>query len=236
MLLGSSTSQLFKPYSKDESKKQLNLNVDGVQGPNRERVEFFIKEGYSKSFCANINISMPYLISLKKGDLKAALGVRSASSLLFIEQYLAQAIELALAPIMGDVKREQIVEIGNLYSNARVFTVPLLLTTAVSLSVVGFKYMVFTGTDNLITLLNKTGVDVLSLANANLTALPGGESPDGYQRLKQQWGSYYDTNPKVALIRLSDVVRVINDRPKYAKLFIELTAQIAAVTSELGTL
>jgi hypothetical protein len=239
MSLTSNTAQInllqVKPdsqlYMRKESQKQLNLNVHGIQSASRKSVETFIKDGYSKAFDANITISMPYLISLKKGNLKAALGLRSASSSLFIEQYLSQAIEQTLAPILGQVKRSQIVEIGNLFSNARVFTLPLLLTTAVSLHVVGFKYMVFTGTDNLIKLLNNTGVPVLPLADASLDALPGNKP-----QLKQQWGSYYDTNPKVALISLADVVRVINDKPKYAKLFTELTAQIAAVTSELVTL
>ena len=107
------------------AQNHIDMAIYGLTCPQRQEVESFIINGYKKAFDAKISVTMPYLLAVKKGKLKAVLGIRSANHPLFIEQYLQGPIEQLLRAHNINAKRREIAEIGNLYSNAQRFTVPL---------------------------------------------------------------------------------------------------------------
>jgi hypothetical protein len=207
--------------------KTITVEALGKYCDKRATVERFIQGGYLQAYQAHISVTTPYLIALEKGALKSALGVRSAKQRLFTEQYLDSSIEQTLSAMGVGVKRNQIAEIAHLYSNAKVFTVPLMLVTAVALKYKGFSTMVFTGTENVINLISKTGIQVHELASANL---------DRLKHTSDNWGSYYDTKPMVACIALQDVLKVIQANPKFFAMFEELSAQVAGVVAQMEAL
>lgn len=205
----------------------IKIEALSVDSETRAAVECFIQRGYLNTYQANINITTPYLIALEKCALKSALGVRSGKQTLFTEQYLALPIEQELSMRGFHTKRSEIAEIAHLYSNAKVFTVPLMLVTALALQFKGFSSMVFTGTEHVINLIKRTGIKVEQIANADASMLSSSDD---------NWGTYYDTQPVVACIALQDVIDVIQSTPKLFKMFEELTSQVADVVSQLEAL
>ena len=228
------------PYVDNEANTKLPVRVGKLVSPNaltinaiscnsaqRAITEAFVKKGYYLAYQANISVTTPYLLSLQKGKLKSALGVRSAKESLFTEQYIDISIEKKLAVMGLQVEREKIAEIAHLYSNAKVFTLPLLLVTALALNFKNYETMVFTGTQHVIQMIEKIGIKVHTIAKA---------CPSKLAQSQDNWGSYYDTNPQVAFIRLSNVVQIIEASPKLSTMFNELTPQIVNVVSQLADL
>lgn len=203
----------------------LQISASNQHSLHRAAVVDFIKQGYSDFYGAQISVNTPYLISLAKGNLKAALGVRSATSSLFIEQYLNTSIETKLLEAGKVFERAQIAEIAHLYSNAKVFTLPLLLVTATSLKLKGFEVMAFTGTAHIIRLIEKTGIKVHKIAQAD---------PSLLSTSSDKWGTYYDSEPMVAYIKLCDVLHIIETTPKLAYMFAELMPQVANVVTQMA--
>lgn len=209
------------------SRPDLKINVLSAKSAKRFDTESFIKNGYAKTYQAQINVTTPYLIALEKGALKAALGIRSAKTELFIEQYLDKPIQQVLANRSLPAMRREIAEIAHLYSNAKVFTVPLMLVTAVALHFKSFTTMVFTGTEHVINLIKKTGIHVETLTVADKTRLINS---------KDKWGTYYDANPVVACISLSDVLTSIRSTPSLLNMFKELNSQVVNVLTQTDAL
>ena len=57
------------------------------------------------------------------------------------------------------IKRENITEIGYLCSNSDNFTISLFLITVVSLFCNGYEHIVFAGTDHVVKLISKIGIE-----------------------------------------------------------------------------
>jgi len=202
---------------KTDSASSLNMDVFSEHSANRDKVEAFIKAGFMKTFGANISVTMPFLLSVSEGKLKAALGIRPATSGLFIEQYLDKPIERLSFFLSHHANREDIVEIGNLYSNSNRFTIPLFLVTAVSLFCLNFRFMAFSGTNKVIDLINKAGIDYEYICEA---------TPGQLENSIDEWGSYYETKPIVVVVSLAQVMQVIEANAFYGKLFKGLSQKI----------
>jgi hypothetical protein len=206
------------------SKYGFTLDVYQKSDDGRLAAEQFIKEGFASSYGADIDISMPCVLAINNGKFKAALGIRAATENLFIEQYLSQPIEHYVSQQQTTVAREHIAEIGHLYSNSNKFTIPLFLTTAVSLFCNGYEHMVFAGTDHVVKLISKAGIECHHLAPADKHKLLGPS---------QKWGSYYETNPQVVFVSLACVMDVVNKSPHFKQMFEQLAPKIALTTSKL---
>lgn len=202
----------------------LDMEVLAVGDKSRGAVEQFIKQGFAKAYGANIAVNAPWLLAIKEGKYKAALGIRSALSPLFVEQYLQGAIENYVSEQGCLVARAEIAEIGNLYSNAKRFTLPLFLVAAVSLFCNNYRYMVFSGTSHVLNLMNKIGVEHRYIADAD---------PRKLAASNDDWGTYYDTQPKVVSVSLASVMRVIESNTFYLALFTQLSDRISKTTSRL---
>lgn len=203
----------------------LDLYASGCEG--RQEVEHFIQQGFYRAYQASISVTMPYVLALKEGKFKAALGIRYATAPLFVEQYLDRPIETLISQQGFPACRAEIAEIGHLYSNAKKFTIPLFLVAAVSLFYRDMKYMVFAGTPLVIDIIQRSRVKVTALAPAN---------PSLLQPSKDDWGTYYKTQPQVVIVSLDDVMKVVSNIPHYQALFTELMPKIARVTQKMQVL
>ena len=205
----------------------LALSVHSSADPARGDIEAFIQQGYQKAYGAQISISMPWLLAIKNGRLKAALGMRSAREALFVEQYLTGSIESQPALVAEAAVRARIIEIGSLYSNAQKFTAPLFLVTAASLFYLGYRQVVFAATERVGCILSTAGVALTVLGAADQARLTA--STD-------QWGSYYTTNPQVLMVSLAGVMAMIDQTLAYRLMFEQFSAQIAGVCETMAAL
>ncbi len=231
MINATSTSQSQKAISVKTKKSRLiekRLNFDIQLAPkgseHRNEIETFIKQGFAKTYDAKISISTPYLLALSNGSFKAALGLRSGRDELFIEQYLSRAIEKEPFFMNNNVNRETIVEFSHLFSNAKRFTIPLFMVTAVALFYLDYKYVVFSGTEKVVQLLDNAGVKTTFISEADQTKI---------QKSTDEWGSYYSTNPKIIAVSLVQIMSLIDGHPLYTKMFEALDDQIAKICLQL---
>jgi hypothetical protein len=208
----------------DKTTFNFEIQVAALESKKRNEIEHFIKQGFIKSYQAKISVTMPHLLALCNGTYKAALGIRSGKDNLFIEQYFSGVIEQQPLFVENNVMRKDIVEIGHLFSNNQRFTIPLFMITAVSLFYMNYKYMVFSGTEKVINLMSKSGVNCTHLCDANENKI---------ESSTDEWGSYYSTNPKVIAVSLSDVIALIGQNSKYQKMFQSLDKQIAQTCQQL---
>lgn len=156
----------------------------------RTETERFIAGVYRQRFGARLSRFMPVLAaSSVDGHLCAAAGYRSAVEPLFLERYLPQPIEQALAAVVGRrVTREQIVEVGQFASRCAGEGRRLMPALARHLVDAGFRWAVITATSELRRLFSRQGLCALPLAAAQRRCV-GDEAPS--------WGSYYDHAPMV---------------------------------------
>ncbi|WDD96963.1 thermostable hemolysin [Thalassomonas actiniarum] len=205
----------------------LPFTAELITRANSERnmVERFISEGFRQTFNAQIDNFLPAIITIKrKGDIKAALGIRSARTPLFIEQYTKTPVQELGYFKQNNVKRSSIAEIGNLYSSSSRFTISLFLTMGVSLYLNGYSHLVFAGTKQVVKLLNSTGSETHFLCHADKDAL---------QNEQNSWGSYYQAEPEVVAVDLLQIMCVINNNAKYSAMFNQQTPQIAALKEQM---
>lgn len=168
------------------------IDITGSIGPDRQKVETFIKAVFHDAYQADIAIHYPYLISVSNeaGEILAAAGFRYAhENPLFLEQYTATPIEQELTALYSKpVTRRDIVEIGSLASMGSGAAVFLFAALASYLDFKQVQYTVVTGTDDLHRHLKMLGLQPQKVCDADPTLL---------QADSDDWGSYYATQPCV---------------------------------------
>ena len=123
---------------------------------------------------------------------------------LFLENYLDVPIETAVSRLAGrPVDRQRIVEVGNLAAEVRGGGVEVILTLAAHLDRLGFEWVVFTATSELIGMLRRLGLPPLALAAAD---------PERLGADAGAWGSYYATHPVVVAGRIRLALDKANTR------------------------
>lgn len=171
--------------------------------PPRHELETFIQSGFSKCYDANLHTFLPLLLGIKTKQLRAAVGVRRADAPLFVEQYLPTSITQALAQVGIQASRQQIAEMGNLYSQSPRFTLPLIMTVVMGLYLTDVRHLVFSGTEKVRQLLTAMGFPMTYLAPA---------SPECIEQSSSEWGSYYDNDPEVMVLDIEASIRVAYQR------------------------
>ncbi|NHA16004.1 thermostable hemolysin [Thioalkalivibrio sp. XN279] len=162
-----------------------------VGTPGRANMERFIAATFGARYGATICSFAPNLVALERhGEIYAAAGWRCAGDeLLFLETYLDDPIEALLAHATGQaVARHGIAEVGHLSSARRGGTVDVIAGLSRNLARLGFEWVVFTATAELISIFNRLSLPLLALAPADPARL-GDAACD--------WGTYYDTRPVV---------------------------------------
>lgn len=186
---GFSTGKLYLNESRWFSRMTSRPTVVSIVpafAQDRESVEDFITDIYAKSYSARIGVHYPVLMSVRNdaGCILAALGFRyAAQEPLFLEQYLSAPIEHILA-----TPRDDITEIGNLASAGGGASLFLFAALSAYLHSKNQKYAVITSTDFLEKRFRDMGLKPRRLADAN---------PDLLLRKNEDWGTYYDTHPRV---------------------------------------
>lgn len=165
--------------------------VDAGSG-ERAELEAFVGDAFVRKHDATVTSFMPTLLSFRDpaGALRGAVGLRGAGDRsLYLEQYLDQPVERAIASAMGrPVRRQQVVEVGNLAgANCRTAVRMVALLPAYLLAR-DYQWIVFTATSAVREILLGFGAPLVELARAESTRVALGSD---------QWGKYYETDPRV---------------------------------------
>ncbi len=162
----------------------------------RGAAEAYIREVFARNYGARVASFAPDLALLERnGGIAAAAGWRGADAgPLYLERYLDAPVERHVSELAGDpVARGNIVEVGNLAADSRGAGAGMILAMAAHLDALGFEWVVFTATRELIGLFTRLSLPPLALASADPSRL-GDAAGD--------WGSYYQTRPVVVAGRI----------------------------------
>lgn len=175
--------------------------------PARRRLERYIAERYATKYGACLQYYAEHLVGFRnaRGEYVAALGyTHAARATLFAEQYLDGAVEETISAKVGSpVRREQIVEVGNLAASSAGAARQVILAMTNLLNQMACTWVVFTSTRLLLNSFARLNIETIALAKADRSRLlDGGES----------WGRYYDTDPRVMTANIPlHVVRLCPD-------------------------
>jgi hypothetical protein len=168
------------------------IAITSLYSPERRRVERFLEREFRRAYNASIGEHYPILMSVQDddGNILGALGFRDAGDEpLFLEQYLDEPIEVAITQAHDTVSsRREIVEVGNLASQATGASIFLFTALTAYLAQQGKKYITVTATDFLHRYFTRLGIDPAILGHADQSRLPDNGS---------SWGSYYETRPRI---------------------------------------
>ncbi len=159
--------------------------------PRRPALEALIQGAFERRHGAQIHHFMPSLVGLwgAAGAPVGAAGLRSASQEpLFLENYLDRPVEIELAAVSGKpVLRSEVVEVGNLAGVTCRAACRLVAALPPLLLSQGHRWIVFTATDTVRSVLNRLGAPLFEIASARADRAPPGD----------HWGHYYTHDPRV---------------------------------------
>ncbi len=164
--------------------------------PRRGDAESFIRGVFSRHYGASVPSFAPNLLLLERDErIVAAAGWRPArDDSLFLECYLDEPIEGAVSRLAGHpVPRASIVEVGNLAAERPGGSLDVIATLSDHLHGLGYEWVVFTATRELIGIFARIGLPLPVVARAD---------PVRLGTTAAAWGSYYDRDPIVVAGRI----------------------------------
>lgn len=166
--------------------------------PQRRAFEDFIAARFARAYGARLTHFLPHLLGVQDslGRWQAAAGYAAAGAQpLFLEQYLDQPVEQALAVALGaPIARGSVVEVGNLAANSAGMARALIPQLARHLHRMGYRWVAFTATRALRNSFHRLGLKPVPIAAADPARLADGGA---------HWGSYYDQDPVVVAGKIS---------------------------------
>ena len=183
-------------HARSESRRvpgpALRLAEASAGAPERAELEAFVRNAFARKHDASVTSFMPTLLSFRDagGALRGVIGLRGAAPKpLYLEQYLEQPVEAAIATATGEaVRRHQVVEVGNLAGvNCRA-AMRMVAVLPAYLLARDYRWIVFTATSAVRGILQGFGAPLVELARAD-----GSRVSNGTDR----WGRYYDNDPRV---------------------------------------
>jgi hypothetical protein len=170
----------------------LRLAEARADAPERAELEAFVQDAFARKHDASVTSFMPTLLSFRDagGELRGVIGLRSAAPKpLYLEQYLEQPVEAAIATATGQaVQRHQVVEVGNLAGvNCRA-AMRMVAALPSYLLAHDYRWIVFTATGAVRGILQGFDAPLVELARADGSRVAN--SPD-------RWGRYYESDPRV---------------------------------------
>ncbi|MGV3591304.1 MAG: thermostable hemolysin [Gammaproteobacteria bacterium] len=204
------------PAGRDEQRESLLRRVltptpifelAGPDASERAQAEALVTEKFEAAWQARVTQFLPWLLSMHcLGHCSGVAGLRpAAGTRLYLEQYLDEPVEDALAAAGIQAARREIVEIGNLAVTQRGASHLLFLVMTAALHKAGYKWIVFTATRALRNNLDKLGYPMLHLADASPQHLDA--------ETLAAWGRYYDSSPQVVVGSLDEAARLMQERP-----------------------
>lgn len=182
-------------FSKFCATPVLATHVD-AGSPRRGEVEAVIRDVFARHYGARVTSFAPNLLLLERHGRKiAACGWRGAQTeSLFLERYLDKPIEQVMSRMAEQrIDRGRIVEVGNLAGEKSGGSLHVILALSTHLSRLGYEWVAFTATRELVGIFSRLGLPLLALAKADPSRL--GEEA-------QAWGSYYNSAPVVVAGRI----------------------------------
>lgn len=167
-----------------------------LDSPRRDEVEGFIRAVFACRHDARVASFAPDLMLLEQaGRMTAAAGWRDAAGGgLYLETYLDDPVQVCIERLNAHpVARERIAEVGNLASVTPGGGARMILTLAKHLDRLGYEWVVFTATQELIGIFAKLGLPPLALGVAD---------PSRLGSAARDWGRYYDSQPVVVAGRI----------------------------------
>lgn len=195
-------------FSAFPSRESLNGAGRRCADTGRERVETYIRNAYREAYDATIEVDCPVLISVQddSGAIVAAAGFRcAASGPLFLEQYTREPAETVMSRLSGrSVERSRIAEIGNLASSDGSITLLLFSELATRLQQIGITHVIVTVTEGLHHRFIRLGLHPSKVCDATADLLVANV---------EDWGTYYDTRPRVLAGSLEEAVERLRTIP-----------------------
>jgi hypothetical protein len=183
--------------------RALRLACVETGSPERLELEDFVGAAFKRKHDATVTSYLPTLLSFRDpaGALRGVVGLRGAGAhRLYLEQYLQQPVELAIADATGrSVCREQVVEVGNLAGTNCRSAVRMVALLPSHLLARDFQWIVFTATSAVRGILLGFGAPLLELARADGARVANAGD---------EWGRYYDTDPRVFAGFLPDSLHI----------------------------
>jgi hypothetical protein len=194
--------------------QRLRIQAVGRTTAARPELEQYVRDAFAAKHGATVRTFMPTLLAFRDRHdaLRGVVGLRGAhEEALYLEQYLdlpvEQAIERQVRLRDGSaaaVRREQVVEVGNLAgANCRA-AVRMVAQLPACLVAQRYEWIVFTATSTVQQILAGFGAPLIELAQADARSVAGGND---------DWGRYYQTRPRVYAGRLSDAAGVLGFAP-----------------------
>ena len=194
---------IYSPSSRISLISLYDTNLD-----DSLEAKLFIKDIYHKYYQAKIGINYPTLMAIldKNNNILSAVGFRFADDQdLFLEQYLGGKIEDVLSDkYQKNISRNQIVEVGSLASAGSGMSKFLFIALAAYLRKMGYYYTAMTGTSKLRTSFKKLNLKPITLCGAKKDKLINKDD---------DWGSYYDSDPKVLAGNIDIGYKTLNPDP-----------------------
>jgi hypothetical protein len=190
----------------------LHLQPVRAGEAGRDDLEDYVRTRFAAKHGAAVRTFMPTLISFRdrKGELRGVAGIRGAEeSRLYLEQYLDRPIEERLTASLQSlavdrggapaVRRDEIVEVGNLAGASCRAAVRMVAQLPVFLMHHRYSWIVFTATGALRQILEGFGAPLIELGRAD---------PSSVATSADSWGRYYETDPRVFAGYLPDADRL----------------------------
>ena len=195
--------------------------------PHREALEQYISCIFTSAYNARILEYLPLLFSLESDDCySAALGLRSAATPLFCEQYLDSTVEDEARLLYGaSVERRRIMELGNLVASSPGQSALLYLLVTAALHEAGIEYLLFAANKPVRASIQRSGFTpkVIRVAEKN--------------RLGEQaknWGTYYEGEPIVMLADIALTMDQARAQPLMCKVFANYRHSIPVLADAIG--
>jgi hypothetical protein len=183
------------------------LEIVTEPGSARTSLERFIGARFAAAYDAQVTHFGRHLVGLRDPSRRwrASAGYTAArDGPLFLESYLTESIELALARACpGPVERDRIVEVGNLAATSAGGGRELMAETVSHLHDAGYAWVVFTATRELRNLFSRLRVPLQSIALADPARLADRGA---------SWGRYYAHDPHVMAVALAAAVQIGRSR------------------------
>ena len=157
----------------------------------RGETQAFIQQVFRRAHGAEVRAFYPDLLSFSiAGERRAVFGYRDGQDLpMFLEQYLDRPADRLASERLGlTVRREEMVEVGNLALADPGQARWLIAACTAFLAAAGYRWVLFTATRPLANAFARMGLKPLELAEADANRLPDRGA---------SWGGYYAAGPCV---------------------------------------
>ena len=165
--------------------------------PKAEAITGFIQRRFLQAYGALPELRIPRLLALTAthGALLAAVGVRNAGQeRLFLEDYLDAPVETLIASDVP-VQRNELAEIAHLAGVGAGVSRFLFAALTLWLRDSGYRWIAFTGTEQLRNSFRRLGVATRVIAMADPSKLPNSGAG---------WGQYYQHKPVVMVANVQE--------------------------------